>query len=482
MISQTSLEKLWSLYDKRTLLDRLDIMKVTLNKEDLEKFEENFGDILKFRDPMADLPTSELIALIFSGAIKMKASDVHFEVNEKDVRMRYRLDGVLHDIGVLPSHSYKLIVSRIKMMSKMKLNVRSRAQDGHFALSSEKEGGSGRVDVRVSIIPSRYGESVVMRILRQDSILLGVESLGLRGRAFEHMQEAIAKTNGMILTTGPTGSGKTTTLYAVINKINKEGTKIITIENPIEYEIAGISQTEVTKEGYDFSGGLLSDCNRQDPDVILVGEIRDNETASTAVNAALTGHLVLSTLHTNNAVDTIPRLVELGVKPSLIGPSINVAIAQRLVRRLCEHCREMYVPAKSTLEMLQKILAVISPKAEVTVPQKIETLYRAKGCSKCNNIGYSGQLGIFEVLSMTDEIQKLIDSMRPHGEILKVAVEDGMVAMEQDGILKAIEGETSIEEVWRVAGQGDFLKKLYEELMQQTLGRVFFFRMKLYQI
>ncbi len=470
VISQTSLDKLWELYSKRNLLDNLDTMKIDLDREDLEKFEENFGDIIKLRDRMEELPTSELIALVFSGAIKMKASDIHFEVNENDVRMRYRLDGVLNDIGSFPLRSYKLVVSRIKMMSKLKLNVRSRAQDGHFSLSADENKGSGRIDVRVSIIPSRYGESIVMRILRQDSILLGVEDLGLRGRAYERLQEAIGQTNGMVLTTGPTGSGKTTTLYAIINKLNKSDIKIITIENPVEYEIAGISQTEVTKEGYDFSQGLRA-IVRQDPDVILVGEIRDDETASVAVNAALTGHLVLSTVHTNNAVDTIPRLVELGVKPSLIGPSINVAIAQRLVRRLCTHCRETYVPAKDTIQMLQKILAVISPKAGVVIPSKIETLYRAKGCAKCNNIGYSGQVGIFEVLGMSDEIQKLIDAMRPHGEILKVAVEEGMVAMEQDGILKAIEGETSIEEVWRVAGEGDFLKELYEELMQQTLGR-----------
>ena len=470
VISQTSLEKLQNLYGKGTLLDRIDAMKITLSREDLQKFEEKFGDIVKLRDRMRELPTSDLIALIFSGAIKMKASDIHFEVNEADVRMRYRLDGVLHDIGAFPLHAYTLIVSRIKMMAKMKLNVRTRAQDGHFALSADKEKGSGRIDIRVSIIPSRYGESIVMRLLRQDSVLLGVEDLGLRGRAYERLQQAINKTNGMVLTTGPTGSGKTTTLYAVINKLNDPETKIITIENPIEYEIAGISQTEVIEGGYTFSDGLRA-IVRQDPDVVLVGEIRDDETAGIAVNAALTGHLVLSTVHTNSAIDTVPRLIELGVKTSLIGPSINVAIAQRLVRRLCKHCKEEYVPAKSTAEMLQKILAVISPKAEVPVPQKIETLWRAKGCEKCNDIGYSGQIGIFEVLEMSDEIQRLVGDMRPRGELLKTAVEEGMVAMEQDGILKAIGGETTIEEVWRVAGTADFLKDLYEDLMQQTLGR-----------
>lgn len=469
--SKSSLEKVWGLYEKRTLLGRIDMMKISLSKEDLEKFEEKFGDIIKLRDRIAELPTSDLIALVFSGAIKMRASDIHFEVNENDVRMRYRLDGVLHDIGVFPIHSYKLIVSRIKMMAKMKLNVRDRAQDGHFALSAEsnKEKGTGRIDVRVSIIPSRYGESIVMRILRQDSILLGVEDLGLRGRAFEQVQNAIAKTTGMILTTGPTGSGKTTTLYAIINKLNDPETKIITIEDPIEYEIAGISQTEVT-HGYNFSSGLRA-IVRQDPDVVLVGEIRDDETASIAVNAALTGHLVLSTVHTNNAVDTIPRLVELGVKPSLIGPSINVAIAQRLVRRLCKNCREEYEPAENIQEMLQKILSIISPKAEVEVPQRIETLYRSAGCGECNNIGYSGQVGIFEVLAMTDDIQKMINSFEPHGEIAKLAMEEGMVAMAQDGILKAIEGITSVEEIWRIAGDADFLKNLYEDLMRQTLGR-----------
>lgn len=476
VISETSLKKLFELYTKTSLLDRLDTMRLLLDASDLEQFEENFGDIIKLRERIEELPTSELIALVFSGAVKMKASDVHFEVNENDVRMRYRLDGVLHDIGSFPPHAYTLIVSRIKMMAKMKLNVRSRAQDGHFSLSAgasslsgEVKKSSGRIDVRVSIIPSRYGESIVMRILRQDSILLGVEDLGLRGKALEHVQQAVAKTNGMILTTGPTGSGKTTTLYALINKLNDSETKIITIENPVEYEIAGISQTEVS-DGYDFSQGLRA-IVRQDPDVVLVGEIRDDETASVAVNASLTGHLVLSTLHANSAVDTIPRLTELGVKPSLIGPSVNVSIAQRLVRRLCPHCRESYEPAETTRVMLAKILAIISPKADVTVPKEITHLYRAKGCDECNGIGYKGQIGIFEVFAIGDEIQNMILDMRPRGEILKVAVEEGMVAMEQDGILKAIDGETTIEEVWRVAGTADFLKDLYEDLMQQTLGR-----------
>lgn len=470
VISRSSLEKIFQAYYKTTLIDHLDHLKFEMTENDLAAFENRFKEVLALRDRIDELPTSEIMTLIFAGAIKLGASDVHFEPREKEVRMRYRLDGVLQDVGMFPTHAYKLLVSRIKMLGSMKLNVRNRAQDGHFSLHIQTKKEGDRVDVRVGIIPSRYGEGVVMRILHQGTILLKVEDLGLRGKVYEAVLKQAQKTNGMILTTGPTGSGKTTTLYAFINTLNTPERKIITIENPIEYEIEGISQTEVSQKGYTFARGLQA-IVRQDPDIILVGEIRDDETADIALNASITGHLVLSTLHTNSAVDTIVRLVELGVKPSLIGPAVNVAIAQRLVRRLCLACRQEYVPAKQTAEMLQKILAVISPKAGVSVPKKIEKLYRSVGCDSCNRLGYKGQIGIFEALVIDDDIQSMIEDMKTTGDILHEAMEGGMITMAQDGILKAINGETSIEEVWRVAGQVDFLESLYEDLMEQTLGR-----------
>jgi type IV pilus assembly protein PilB len=274
----------------------------------------------------------------------------------------------------------------------------------------------------------------------------------------------------MILNTGPTGSGKTTTLYAIINKLNTPDKKIITIEDPIEYELEGISQTQIEKShGYTFANGLRA-IVRQDPDVILVGEIRDEETADIAVNSALTGHLVLSTIHTNSAVGTIPRLIELGIKPSLIKPSTNAIIAQRLVRKLCE-CKEEYVPAKESVESIKKIISIISPKAKIDVPKSITKLYRPKGCPKCNNLGYKGRIGIFEVLVISDELEKLILELAGETELTMTALEAGMITLLQDGILKALSGITSIDEVKRVTGEGDFLENIYERLMAQTLGR-----------
>jgi type IV pilus assembly protein PilB len=467
VVSHSSMERVWNKYKETPFIESLDTMHMSLSGKDLEEFEKEFGDLLDLKKRIREIPTSEIINTIMAGGIKMKASDIHFEPQEKAVRLRYRIDGVLQDIGDFPHEVYKFLLSRVKMMGKMKLNIRDIAQDGHFSIKLE----NGKFDVRVNIIPGNFGESVVMRLLNQADVMLNVEDLGLRGLAYEQIQKQMAKTNGMILTTGPTGSGKTTTLYAFINKLNTPDVKIITIEDPVEYEIKGISQTQVAKDkGYTFGAGLRA-IVRQDPDVILVGEIRDEETADIAINAALTGHFVLSTLHTNNAAASIPRLIEVGVKPNLIAPAINAFIAQRLVRRLCPDCREKYVPAKETIDSLKKILAIISPKAKVEIPKNIEFLYRAKGCPKCHNLGYRGRIGIFEVLTMNETIEKLVSDMAGENEIIKAALEEGMITMAQDGILKAVEGLTSVEEVWRVTGQTEFLENIYEKLMEQSLSR-----------
>lgn len=467
IVSLSSMKRIWTKYQEMPFMESLDTMHMSLSGKDLEEFEKEFGDLLELKKRIHEIPTSQIINTIMAGGIKMKASDIHFEPQEKDIRLRYRIDGVLQDIGDFPADVYKFLLSRIKMMGKMKLNIKDIAQDGHFSIKLE----NGHFDIRVNIIPGNFGESIVMRLLDQADVLLKVEQLGLRGLAYEQIQKQMAKTNGMILTTGPTGSGKTTTLYAFINKLNTPDVKIITIEDPVEYQIKGISQTQVSKnKGYTFAQGLRA-IVRQDPDVVLVGEIRDDETADIAVNAALTGHLVLSTLHTNNAAATIPRLIEVGVKPNLIAPAANAFIAQRLVRCLCPHCREKYVPAKETTESFKKILAIISPKAKVEVPKNIEYLYRAKGCPKCHNLGYKGRIGIFEVLTISESIEKLILEMGGENEILQAALEEGMITMAQDGILKAIEGLTSVEEVWRVTGQTEFLENIYEKLMEQSLSR-----------
>lgn len=467
VISNSSLDKIWKKYSEMPLLENLEAMQITLSGEDLEKFEKEFGSMLDLKKRIREIPTTQIISLIMAGAVKMKASDVHFEPQEEEVRMRFRIDGVLQDIGNFPLDIYRFILSRIKMMGKMKINIRDIAQDGHFSVEME----NGKINVRTNIIPGNHGESVVMRLLSQADIMLSVEDLGLKGLAYERVQKEISKPHGMILTTGPTGSGKTTTLYALINKLNTAGVKIITIEDPIEYEVKNVSQTQVAKDrNYTFAEGLRA-VVRQDPDVILVGEIRDDETADISVNAALTGHLVLSTLHTNNAPASIPRFIELGIKPNLIAPSVNAFIAQRLVRKLCSHCKEEYVPARDTIDSVKKILSIISPKAKLDIPKSVEKLYRPVGCDKCHGIGFKGRIGIFEVLTITENIEKLILEMGGEREITQAALEDGMITMAQDGILKAIEGQTSMEEVWRATGQTEFLEDIYEKLMEQSLSR-----------
>jgi len=466
VISNYNLEKLWERYKKIVFTDILTQLNLNLTAENLKNFDQELKDLISLKERISELPTTQILSVIMGGGYKLGASDIHVEPQENDIRLRYRIDGVLHDVEFLPKTIYKSVISRIKMMSGMKINLRDIAQDGTFEINVTDK----KIDIRVSLIPGNFGESVVMRLLDPSSIQVNIDSLGLRGLAYEEVQRQLSSPNGMILTTGPTGSGKTTTLYAIVNKLNDPDTKIITIEDPIEYEVKGISQTQVEKSrGYTFASGLRA-IVRQDPDVILVGEIRDEETADIAVNSALTGHLVLSTIHTNSAVATIPRLIELGVKPSLIAPSAKALIGQRLVRKLCE-CKEEYVPAMESIEWLKKILAIISPKAKLEIPKDIQKLYRPKGCPKCNNFGYKGRIGIFEVLTINEEIEKLLMEMAGETEITMAALEAGMITMLQDGILKAVEGVTSIEEIRRVTGEGDFLEGIYEKLMSQTLGK-----------
>ncbi|MFC1645198.1 GspE/PulE family protein [Patescibacteria group bacterium] len=489
VISSSSLGKIWDKYKAQPLLETLDLFYVGLTGEELENFERDFKKLLDLKDRADEMSTSEIFNIVMSGAIKMKASDVHFEPQEKSVRMRYRIDGVLQDIGYFSHKTYKSILSRIKMLGKMKLNVRDVAQDGHFSINLESgeavkereddaeettESRLGKVDLRVSIIPGNHGESIVTRLLNQSAVMQQVEDLGLQGLASERVNVQIAKPNGMILVTGPTGSGKTTTLYAFVNKLNQADVKIITIEDPIEYQIKGISQTQIAADrGYTFAKGLRA-IVRQDPDIVLVGEIRDEETAEISVQAALTGHLVLSTLHTNNAVASVSRLLEMGIRPSLITSSVNAFIAQRLVRTLCPDCREEYEPAEETIGTIKKIISIISPKSKVEIPKNIDKLYRAKGCPNCHNLGYKGRLGIFEIMTISEKIEKMILDMAGETELTEAALEEGMITMAQDGIIKALQGLTSLEEVWRVTGQNQFLEELYEKLMSQSLSRAIF--------
>ncbi|MFA9262471.1 MAG: GspE/PulE family protein [Undibacterium sp.] len=465
VVSRQSLEKIWASYSNKPLLESLDILRVSLKGDDLEHFEKNFGDLLALGKDDNTVSTSQIIEIILAGASKMRGSDVHIEPGEKTARLRYRIDGLLQDIGDLPQHMYQLALSRIKMLGGMRINVRDRAQDGHFSIQN----GDSRIDIRISLIPGNHGENINMRLLNSEDVNVDMTNLGIYGKAFEEVQKAIERPNGMILNTGPTGSGKTTTLYSLINKINNPSIKIITVEDPIEYNLTGIVQTEVSKDrNYTFAAALRA-IVRQDPDVVLVGEIRDDETADVAVSAALTGHLVLSTLHTNNAVATVARLLELGVKPSLIASAMNTIIAQRLVRILCEKCKEPYIPAQSTIDAIQKLLAMIPESSKAKKFPKIEILYRPKGCVDCNFSGYYGRKGIFEVLTMTQSVRDLIGEMASEKEIFDCAVKEGMLTMAQDGLIKVLEGYTTMDEVWSASGKEDSLAELYETFDDKEL-------------
>ncbi len=467
--SRSSLEKAWRAY-KKPLLAQVDAFNLALDDELLSGATRALENLRALVDGEDDVSTTQVLQIIFAGAVALNASDIHIEPQENRLRLRYRIDGILHDVGDLPRRLYTGVVNRIKIMSHMKVNVRTIAQDGRLSIALDGEMG-GEVDIRVSTIPGNYGESIVMRLLIKTGKLLDLSDMGLRGLADEIVRKEADKPNGMIVTTGPTGSGKTTTLYALLQRANKPGVKIITIEDPIEYEIDGISQTQVSKDGkYTFAKGLRA-IVRQDPDIILVGEIRDDETADIAVNAALTGHLVFTTIHANNAAATIPRFLELGVKPSILPPAMNAIMAQRLVRRLCSHCKEAYEPAQETLDMIKRLLAIISPKAKVEIPKEITTLYRPKGCQRCGGVGYKGRIGIFEVFTITENIEKIISDLGSEEDIMRAAMEDGMMTMTQDGVLKAVEGITSMEEVWRVTAEGEFLEDVYNRVMEQSLAR-----------
>jgi type IV pilus assembly protein PilB len=377
------------------------------------------------------------------------------------VRLRYRIDGLLEDIGHITSDIYHLTLSRIKMLAKMKLNTRERSQDGSFFIMKE----AVRIDIRVSIIPSNKGETINMRLLNNADAEVAIETLGLRGAGLLEIRRQIAKPHGMIVNTGPTGSGKTTTLYSLIREINQPSVKIITVEDPIEYALSGIVQTQVSSnDDYSF-GQALRAIVRQDPDVILVGEIRDEETAEVAINAALTGHLVFTTLHTNDAPASIVRLGELGIKGSLIGSAVNVFIGQRLVRRLCSECKVSYAPAEKTIAALKKILSTIPAEAGVEIPEKIELLYKPAGCTACHFSGYKGREGIFEIFSVSENIATIIGEFASENEIREAAKKEGMMTMNQDGILKVVEGITTFQEVWRTTGRDETLEDLYQDIL-----------------
>lgn len=417
--------------------------------ERLGKEVSNLTEISKHIEEAFFKRTTQALDTILAGALAVDASDIHIEPQESSVRLRFRIDGVLYDVLSIPTKLYITLLSRIKLISELKLNIRDRAQDGRFTIRL----GETDMEVRTSTLPGPNGENVVLRVLNPKSIAVQFSQLGMQPWVGEAMEAELKKPNGMILTTGPTGSGKTTTLYAFLLKIHTPEIKIITIEDPIEYHLKGIEQTQVdTGRGYDFATGLRA-IVRQDPDVILVGEIRDFETAETAMHAALTGHLVFSTLHTNSAVGTIPRLVDLGVKPSIIAPAINITMAQRLVRRLCAGCRKQVKITGEEKKKIEKELKGFPP--QIPIPSYPEwTTFQAaeKGCALCSGMGYKGRVGIFEIILVSEGFERLILKDPTEFEIKKEATRQGQITMKQDGILKVLAGTTDLAELKRVVG------------------------------
>ncbi|MBI3997507.1 MAG: type II secretion system ATPase GspE [Armatimonadetes bacterium] len=390
----------------------------------------------RLREIVEDAPVVRLVNLMLVQAVRQGASDIHVEPQETRLRIRYRIDGTLYNVMSAPKHVQAAAVSRIKIMASMNIAERRVPQDGRIELRVD-----GReIDLRVSTVPTVFGEKVVMRILDKRAALVGIDKLGLLEPDFPRFESLITKPYGIILITGPTGSGKTTSLYAILNRINKTEVNIITIEDPVEYQLSGISQVQINpKAGLTFANGLRSFL-RQDPDIIMVGEIRDEETARIAIHAALTGHLVLSTLHTNDAPGAVTRLVDMGVEPFLVSSSVIGVVAQRLIRVLCPRCREPYAPPEEVVTRY----GLAGP--DDPPPQ----IYRARGCEACNNIGYKGRLGLFEIMILDDESRALVVKQVPADVLKRAAVAAGMRALQQDGVAKVLAGVTSLEEMLRV--------------------------------
>ncbi len=409
----------------------------------------NIAEFAKKIEQFLTASATELLGVILAGTISLDASDIHLEPEEEKAKLRVRIDGILHDVMALEPKTYQQLVSRTKLLSGIKLNITDRPQDGRFTILLQKT----IIEIRSSTLPAEYGEAIVLRILNPKS-LIEIEALGLRPDLIEMFSHEIKKPNGMIIVTGPTGSGKTTTLYAVLKRINKPEIKIITIEDPVEYHLEGLSQTQVdASKGYTFSSGLRS-IVRQDPDVVLVGEIRDIETAEIAMQAALTGHLVFSTLHTNDAAGAVARLVDLGVRPVSIAPAINMVVAQRLPRKVCKKCVKFVAPSAEDLAKIKKGLA--SVKKDVLPKEFFDKKFKiplSKECETCNFTGYRGRVGVYETFLVDDEMERFILKSPSIVDMRDLAIKKGMVLMHQDGLIKVLQGITTIKEVERVTGE-----------------------------
>jgi type II secretory ATPase GspE/PulE/Tfp pilus assembly ATPase PilB-like protein len=446
IISENSLEKVLKLYANLPVVKPI-TKDINITDEELNKFKEGVIDFRSLESQFKNVSISDILTLMIASALKVNSSDIHVEAEEKGIVVRYRIDGILHDVATLPKEEWKKFISRIKLLAALKINITDRPQDGRVSLILS----SGSLDVRVSTMPTVHGESVVMRILHSGSKGVTYDELGLRGDAYNHLKKEVERPNGMIVTTGPTGSGKTTTLYAILRTLNKPGVKIITLEDPVEIKMEGINQSQVdASRDYTFAKGLRS-ILRQDPDICMVGEIRDLETAEIAIQAALTGHLMLSTIHTNSASGAIPRFLSMGVKPFLLAPALNSIIGQRLVRRVCPQCAEEDRLAPEVFDKVVQLMEVLPEAEKKNIDLKKLHFYKGKGCEACSGLGYKGRIGIYEIFTMSKEVEQVILSAQVSEYVIQeLAVKNGMVTMVQDGLLKALDKITTVEEVFRV--------------------------------
>lgn len=387
-----------------------------------------------------EAPVSNIVTQLLEYAAKTRASDIHIEPEENQTRVRYRIDGILHEKVILPRKVHDAVVSRVKILSNLKIDEKRLPQDGRFTFDYQGQD----IDLRVSTLPTVFGEKVVLRLLAKSEKPPTLQELGLRAGALKNLDNQLLRSHGIVLICGPTGSGKTTTLYSILSRLSTTKVNILTVEDPVEYQISGANQVQVNPAiGLTFASALRSFL-RQDPNIILVGEIRDTETAELAIQAALTGHQVFSTLHTNSASGALPRLLDMGVEPFLLASAINALEGQRILRRICEHCRVAYTPPPEVAENIAHILGNLMPRGPIK-------LYKGRGCSECGNLGYLGRLGIFEVMVVSEKIMRLTLERASASEIEKQAVEEGMMTLKQDGYLKVLEGITTLEEVLRVA-------------------------------
>jgi type IV pilus assembly protein PilB len=450
--SQNSLEKAWSRYKDLSFSTETKAGALDVSSSDIETFTKNIHSTEEVRASVTEIlklkkafRISKILEIVLGGALATNASDIHIEPEEEYARLRYRLDGVLTDIINFDLETFALLLSRIKLLSGLKLNVKSEAQDGRFSIKL----GDTDIEIRTSMLPGAYSESVVLRILNPKSIQVSLESLGIPTRLWDVIQKEISKPNGMVLTTGPTGSGKTTTLYAFLRKIHTPDVKIITIEDPIEYHLPGIVQTQVNSDkGYTFALGLRS-AMRQDPDVIMVGEIRDEETAKTAIDSAETGHLVFSTLHTNSAAGAYTRLIDLGINPKTMTSAINVVLAQRLIRKLCPFCKKEVPLEGITKKHVDDVLKGIYDQSSIAGLQR-EKMWSSVGCDKCNKSGFKGRIGIYEGVMTDDVLEKAVQEDPSERNVKRATKVQGILDMREDGIIKILSGITSIDELERV--------------------------------